>query len=88
MNSTYCGVVVGSNVTVFPSLFVRVTPVMLSVSSENWSFAVLDARRVTAVFPVSVDCDPFPPQPVMKVAAIVTVKANTRGKSNELEMRK
>jgi hypothetical protein len=45
----------------------------------NWSFAVLEARRVTEVTPVNVDveCDEeLPPQPAVKKAAKATDPAN------------
>jgi hypothetical protein len=81
MNSTYCGVF--SKVTVLPSLLVKVIPVMLSVSSDSWSFAVLDARRVTDVFPCKAVpvAVPLPPHPVMKFAT-KTVQ-NVNGKNGK-----
>jgi hypothetical protein len=85
MNSTYTGAV--NKGTVFPSLLIKLMPVMLSVSSDSWSFAVLDASKTTVVFPLKVVPVPLLlPHPAAKNEAS---ERASRGKDrNEREPRR
>jgi len=52
MNSSLTGV--ATTLTVAPDLLVNVRLLIVTINDDSWSFAVLDARTVTDVFPVKV----------------------------------
>jgi hypothetical protein len=52
MNSSLTGD--ASTLIVAPDLLVNVRLLIMTVNDDSWSFALLDARTVTDVFPVKV----------------------------------
>ena len=70
MNSSVCGV--EKTLTVVPDWLVKVRLLNWTAYPETWSFAVLDARRTTEVFPGGGGGGgggggPFEPQPRVKL---------------------
>src|ERR1700678_2084952 len=77
MNSSLTGEV--STLTVLPAWFVKVRLKSVVVNTDSWSFAVLDAKTTTRVFPLKVVFGPPLLHPAIRIASRVReqVRINT-----------